>query len=53
MRIEQEQWKAEIQRKQQESMQEWQRRLKEEAVKERNKEIAAIIEKLGEETCGT
>jgi hypothetical protein len=34
-------------------MQEFQKRLREEAVKERNREIAAIIEKLGDETHDT
>lgn len=34
-------------------MTEFQRRLREEAVKERNKEIAAIIERLGDETHDT
>jgi len=34
-------------------MQEFQKRLRDEAVKERNKEIAAIIERLGDETHDT
>lgn len=34
-------------------MAEYQRKLKEEAVKERNREIAAIIERLGDETHDT
>jgi len=31
-------------------MQEFQRKLRDEAIKERNREIAAIIERLGDET---
>lgn len=53
LKIEQEEWKNEFQRKQKEQMTEFTRRLKEEAVKERNREISAIIERLGDETHDT
>jgi hypothetical protein len=53
IKIESEEWKAEFLRRQAENMQEVQRRLREESVRERNKEIAAIIERLGEETHDT
>ena len=53
LKIEQEEWKNEFQRKQKEQMADFTRRLKEEAVKERNREISAIIERLGDETHDT
>jgi hypothetical protein len=34
-------------------MQEYQRKLREDSIKERNREIAAIIERLGDETHDT
>jgi len=51
--IEQEEWKSEILKKAQDSSIESQRRVKEEMVRERNREIEAIIEKLGDETHST
>lgn len=53
LKIETDEWKTEFLRKQGENMQEFQRRLREDAVKDRNKEIAAIIERLGDETHDT
>lgn len=50
LKIEADEWKAEALRKQREAMSEFQKKLREEAVKERNREIAAIIERLGDET---
>lgn len=53
MRIENDEWKGEYLRKQAEQIHDFQRRLRDESVKERNKEIAAIIERLGDETHDT
>ena len=53
LKIETEEWKAEFLKRQADNMHEFQKRLREEAVKERNKEIAAIIERLGDETHDT
>ena len=53
LQIEQEEFKADVMKKAQDTSIEQQRRLKEEMVRERNREIEAIIEKLGDETHST
>jgi hypothetical protein len=53
LRIEQDEWKADFMRKQKDQMQDYQKKLREEAIKERNREITAIIERLGDETHDT
>lgn len=53
MRIQQDEWREEYTRKQQEQNKEYLKRVNEELVKEKNQAIAAIIEKLGDETYDT
>ena len=53
VKLEQEEFKAAFIRTQKEQMQDFQRKLREDSIKERNKEIAAIIERLGDETHDT
>ena len=51
--IEQDELRAEILKKSQDQNIEAQRKMKEEMIRERNREIEAIIEKLGDETHST
>jgi hypothetical protein len=51
--IEQEEWRSEMMKKAQDASIESQRKLKQDMVRERNREIEAIIEKLGDETHST
>jgi len=53
MKIEQDEWKESMQKKIQEENFEKIKKMKEEMVRERNREIEAIINKLGDETYDT
>ncbi len=53
MRIEQEEWRESMVRKLQDEQKEHEKKMREQMVKERNREIEAIINKLGDETLDT